>query len=125
MTPSFDANVRRRLVGERDPRALLGGLLERADLVFCSGEEAELLLGTHDAEELAAQGRGQTVVVHSDDGAFAVEPSGVTHAQGHEVGAVDTVGAGDAFVAGFSRAGCAAGTPRAAWRSRTPAARAP
>jgi 2-dehydro-3-deoxygluconokinase len=101
VTLSFDANVRWRLLGERDPRALLGGLLERADLVFCSDEEAELLLGSRDGEELAALGREQTVVVHSDHGAFAVEPSGVTHAQGHEVGAVDTVGAGDAFVAGF------------------------
>jgi 2-dehydro-3-deoxygluconokinase len=101
LTLSFDANVRWRLLGDRDPRALLGGLLERADLVFCSDEEAELLLGSADAGELAALGREQTVVVHSERGAFAVEPSGVTRAQGHEVSAVDTVGAGDAFVAGF------------------------
>ena len=101
VTLSFDANVRWRLLGDRDPRALLGGLLERADLVFCSDEEAEGLLGTRDPRALAALGREQTVVVHSDRGAFAVEPSGVTHAQGHEVRALDTVGAGDAFVAGF------------------------
>jgi 2-dehydro-3-deoxygluconokinase len=101
VTLSFDANVRRRLLGERDPRALLGGLLERADLVFCSDEEAELLLGTGDADELRAMQREQTVVVHSAEAAFVVEPSGVTHARGHDVTVVDTVGAGDAFVAGF------------------------
>jgi 2-dehydro-3-deoxygluconokinase len=101
VTLSFDANVRWRLLGDRDPRALLGGLLERADIVFCSDEEAELLLGSSDAAELAGLEREQTVVVHSDHGAFAVEPSGVTQAPGHDVRAVDTVGAGDAFVAGF------------------------
>jgi 2-dehydro-3-deoxygluconokinase len=101
VTLSFDANVRWRLLGERDPRALLDRLFERADLLFCSDEEAELLLGTRDAAELAALGRGQTVVVHGDHGAYAVEPGGVTRAQSHRVTAVDTVGAGDAFVAGF------------------------
>jgi 2-dehydro-3-deoxygluconokinase len=101
VTLSFDANVRRRLLGERDPRALLAGLLERADLLFCSDEEAELLLGTADADELSALGREQTVVVHSAHGSFAVEPSGLTRARGHDVRVVDTVGAGDAFVAGF------------------------
>jgi 2-dehydro-3-deoxygluconokinase len=101
VTLSFDANVRWRLLGERDPRALLDRLLERADLLFCSDEEAEWLLGTRDAAELAALGREQTVVVHGDHGAYAVEPAGVTRAQSHRVTPVDTVGAGDAFVAGY------------------------
>jgi 2-dehydro-3-deoxygluconokinase len=101
VTLSFDANVRWRLLGVRDPRELLAGFLERADLVFCSDEEAELLLGSSDPEELSASSRDQTVVIHSAGGALAIEPSGVTHAQGHDVRAIDTVGAGDAFVAGF------------------------
>jgi len=104
VTLSFDANVRRRLIGDRDARALLWPVLERADLVFCSDEEAELLLGSADAADLAgvlADVRASTVVVHHAGRAFAVEPSGVTHADGHPATPVDTVGAGDAFVAGF------------------------
>ena len=104
VTLSFDANLRWRLLGERDPRQLLAGALARADLVFCSEEEAALLLGASDPAGVGeAMGglRAQAVVVHGEGGAFAVEASGVTHAEGHRVHARDTVGAGDAFVAGF------------------------
>jgi 2-dehydro-3-deoxygluconokinase len=105
VTLSFDANLRFRLLGDRDPRALLRGALERADLVFCSHEEADLLLRAAEPEGVArALGglRAQVVVVHDADGAYAVERDGtVTRADAHRVTAVDTVGAGDAFVAGF------------------------
>src|SRR3954447_2947776 len=40
---SFDANVRRRLFGELDPREVLASLAARADLLFLSDDEAELL----------------------------------------------------------------------------------
>ena len=101
---SFDANVRRRLLGERDAQALLGPFVARADLLFCSAEEAELLLGAGepDAVARAREGlRAEVVVVHEAGGAFAVHDGGVTHAAGHVVTPVDSVGAGDAFVAGF------------------------
>ncbi len=45
--------------------------------------------------------RAKTVVVHRADGAFAVEEGGILERAGYEVRVVDTVGAGDAFVAGF------------------------
>lgn len=101
---SFDANVRWRLFEGRDPRELLSPLLERADLLFLSDEEANLLLGGNDPESIrqARKGmRAKTIVVHAADGAFAVDDSSVTHQASHEVDVVDTVGAGDAFVAGF------------------------
>ncbi len=104
VTLSFDANVRRRLLGGRDARELLEPFAARADLLFCSEEEAELLLGGADpgAVQRAREGlRAEVVVVHEAGGAFAVHDGGVTHAAGHEVAVVDTVGAGDAFVAGF------------------------
>jgi 2-dehydro-3-deoxygluconokinase len=41
------------------------------------------------------------VVVHGADGAFAVEEAGVSEMAAYPVDVVDTVGAGDAFVAGF------------------------
>jgi 2-dehydro-3-deoxygluconokinase len=43
----------------------------------------------------------EPVVVHRAEGAFAVEESGVSEKVAYSVDAVDTVGAGDAFVAGF------------------------
>jgi 2-dehydro-3-deoxygluconokinase len=101
---SFDANVRHRLLAGRDPRELLAPFAARADLLFLSEEEAALLLGGADPDAVgrAREGlRAQVVVVHEAAGAFAVHDGGVTHAEGHEVAVVDTVGAGDAFVAGF------------------------
>jgi 2-dehydro-3-deoxygluconokinase len=101
---SFDANVRWRLFEGRDPRELLLPLLARADLLFLSDEEAELLLGGSGPESVRRARedlRARTVVVHDADGAFAADDSGVTRRASPEVEVVDTVGAGDAFVAGF------------------------
>ena len=101
---SFDANVRWRLFDDRDPRETLKPLVDRADLLFLSEEEAELLLGGSDTESIQQarqKMRAKTIVVHRADGAFAVEEDGITERAGYEVKVVDTVGAGDAFVAGF------------------------
>ena len=101
---SFDANVRWRLFDGRDPRETLKPLVDRADLLFLSAEEAELLLGGSDGESIQRarqKMRAKTIVVHRADGAFAVEESGIAERPGYEVQVVDTVGAGDAFVAGF------------------------
>jgi 2-dehydro-3-deoxygluconokinase len=101
---SFDANVRWRLFDGRDPRKILKPLVDRADLLFLSEEEAELLLGGSNAESIQQarqKMRAKTIVVHRADGAFAVEEGGITERAGYEVKVVDTVGAGDAFVAGF------------------------
>lgn len=101
---SFDANVRWRLFDDRDPRETLKPLVGHADLLFLSEEEAELLLGGSDGESVQRarrEIRAKTVVVHRADGAFAVEEGGILERAGYEVRVVDTVGAGDAFVAGF------------------------
>jgi 2-dehydro-3-deoxygluconokinase len=100
---SFDVNVRRLLLEGRDPRELLEPLAARADLLFLSEDEAELLFGGSDPQRIRKAKRGiqaETVVVHRADGAFAVE-DGVSEMAGYSVDVVDTVGAGDAFVAGF------------------------
>lgn len=104
VTVSFDLNVRRLLFEGRDPRKILAPLAARADLLFLSDDEAELLFDASDPESLreAQQNiRAETVVVHRAEGAFAVEESGVSEKAAYPVDAVDTVGAGDAFVAGF------------------------
>jgi len=100
---SFDVNVRQQLLKERDPREVLEPLAARADLLFLSEDEAELLFdGSAPARIKKAREtiRAETVVVHRADGAFAVD-DGVCEMAGYSVDVVDTVGAGDAFVAGF------------------------
>ncbi len=104
VTVSFDLNVRRTLLGGRDPREVLGPLAARADLLLLSEDEAELLFGGSGPERVAEARqdiRAAMVVVHRADGAFAVEEAGVAEMAGYPVDVVDTVGAGDAFVAGF------------------------
>jgi 2-dehydro-3-deoxygluconokinase len=101
---SFDANVRWRLFKKRDPREVLGSLIARADLLFLSDEEAELLLGGNDppvVERARERLQARTIVVHEARRSFAVDAGGVTERATYPVEVVDTVGAGDAFVAGF------------------------
>lgn len=101
---SFDANVRWLLFDSRDPHEVLGPLLARADLVFLADEEANHLLGSSDPETVQQAReamRAETVVVHSAEEAFAANSSGLTLESSYPVSVIDTVGAGDAFVAGF------------------------
>lgn len=101
---SFDVNVRFRLFESRDSREVLLPLVERADLLFLSDEEAELLLGSEEPEAVlraARDLRAGTVVVHGADGAFAIEGDQLFERAVYPVEVVDSVGAGDAFVAGF------------------------
>lgn len=104
VTVSFDVNVRQLLFEGRDPRKILGPLAARADLLFLSDDEANLLFGGSDpssVQDARRDIRAATVVVHRAEGAFAVEESGVSEKAAYRVDVVDTVGAGDAFVAGF------------------------
>lgn len=101
---SFDGNVRFGLLAGRDPSALLGPLVELADLLFLSVAEAQLLLGSADPEQIRhdmRELRARTVVIHDASGAYAIEPGGVTHVSARSVRPVDPVGAGDALVAGY------------------------
>ena len=64
---SFDVNVRRLLFEGRDPRKVLLPLAARADLLFLSDDEADLLFGGSDPDSLKEARRdirAETVVVH-------------------------------------------------------------
>lgn len=101
---SFDANIRHRLFEGRDPVEALSPFVAHADLLFLSEEESKLLLNTSDPQAvLSAQRemRARTVIVHDSSGAFAAEGHAVIEKSAHPVESVDSVGAGDAFVAGF------------------------
>jgi 2-dehydro-3-deoxygluconokinase len=104
VTVSFDVNLRWLLFEGRDPREVLGPLAARADLLFLSDDEAKLLFGGSDPRTIrGVRGdlRADAVVVHGSGGAFAVEEGGVSEKTAYPVEVVDSVGAGDAFVAGF------------------------
>lgn len=104
---SLDVNFRSRLWTRTAARERLGRLLPHVDLLFAGEDEAGLLLGVDHLEPLAAarqlQQLGPTEVVIKRGSLGAVAASGAEEASAHAVvvPVVDTVGAGDAFVAGY------------------------
>ncbi|HEY5304041.1 MAG TPA: sugar kinase [Acidimicrobiales bacterium] len=103
VTVSFDFNYRSRLWSPEEAAAVIGPLAQLADIVF-AGEDELFVLGTdemHDAMILADDGRREVVIKRGARGATSISSSGVLHEPALSVRAVDPVGAGDAFVAGY------------------------
>jgi 2-dehydro-3-deoxygluconokinase len=104
---SFDANYRARLWSADDARAALRPLAALAGLVFASEPELALLAAdpaaspAEAASELVRGGIQAVVVKHGTEGATAYTADGITSVPAREVRAVDVIGAGDAFVAGY------------------------
>ena len=102
---SIDLNFRRALWSEQEAREEFRWLAARADVVFATEAEARIACAGPDAgslaHQLASMGGGIAVVKQGQRGAIAS-----IHGQEHNVDpvpvlAVDPVGAGDAFAAGF------------------------
>lgn len=106
MLVSLDVNYRARLWSREAARAVLSPLAAYASIVIASSDELDLV-GDPELEEptVAASllGRGAEVVLVKlgSGGARAHTCHGVQHAEALAVTAVDTVGAGDAFTAGY------------------------
>jgi ribokinase len=92
-------------------RPLPDRILEKVDLLTPNQSEARVLTGipadTLEGAEAAGQAlldKGvQTVIITlGAQGAFIVQPGGTQHVKGLRVDAVDTTGAGDAFMAGLA-----------------------
>ncbi|WAC70290.1 sugar kinase [Microbacterium sp. SL75] len=104
---AFDVNHRPSLWRDADPRPLYREIARSSDIVFAGDDEARLLLDSTEespvalAAALAALGPRQAIVKSGAAGAVAVEDSVVVSAPAVRIDPVDTVGAGDAFVAGF------------------------
>jgi 2-dehydro-3-deoxygluconokinase len=104
---SFDVNFRARLWSAADARAALRPLVPMSDVIF--GSAAELALLTSDPaagvqaaiDELLKRGAQCVVVKRGTDGATAYTADGAASVPAHAVRAVDVIGAGDAFVAGY------------------------
>lgn len=105
-TVSLDVNFRGRLWSAADAAATLRPLVAAADVLFAGTDEAQLFApGVEDeldlAHALAALGPAEVVIKLGAAGAVALI-GGEAHRQAAvPVDAVDTVGAGDAFIAGY------------------------
>lgn len=103
---SYDPNVRPALVQDRD--ATLRQIDQAAatsDLIKASVEDLTWLYPDLSAARIAQawleRGTMAVVVTHGAEGADCYTANGLLHGQSEPVGVVDTVGAGDAFMAGL------------------------
>jgi len=105
VTVSFDVNYRAGLWSTDEAAPVFRALADKADIVFAGEDEAAIMVGPGDAWAKAARiatlGPTQVVIKRGTAGAQAVI-DGVDYNQAAvPVKAIDTVGAGDAFVAGY------------------------
>jgi 2-dehydro-3-deoxygluconokinase len=108
---SFDVNYRSTLWSEEHAAAVLSGLAAQADVVVASEDELRLVcpadLGEDDAvRHLSGLGVREVVVKRGGKGATAWsfgqgDAASTEHRDALAVPVIDTVGAGDAFSAGY------------------------
>lgn len=105
-TISYDPNVRPKLMGERGPaRARIESLVCLADVVKASSEDLEWLYPDTDLGVVARRwrdlGPAIVVVTHGETGAYAVGSAASVRVPAPPTDLVDTIGAGDSFMAGL------------------------
>lgn len=99
---SLDVNHRTRLWSPQRAADALRPLLPSLDLVIASDDELAVLTDDTDpVAALRAAGVREVVVKHGAGGATSHGEHGTLHRPARTVPVVDTVGAGDAFVAGL------------------------
>ena len=103
---SFDVNHRESLWGDRDPVETYRTIAGRSAIVFAGLDEARLLVGdgldaAAAAEAIAALRPSQVVIKLGPDGCLALIDGERLDVPAVTVHVIDTVGAGDAFVAGY------------------------
>ncbi|MFF9774247.1 sugar kinase [Streptomyces sp. NPDC013978] len=107
ITVCLDINHRSRLWTADRARAALRPMLAHIDLLIASEDELPLVLARPGVDEpeavraVLAEGVGEVVVKRGARGATAFTADGATDRAARQVDAVDLVGAGDAFVAGY------------------------
>lgn len=106
VTVSFDVNYRSALWTRDDAREELRMLLPFVDLLFGDLNELSLLDPRIESLETAAEflrpfDVGHLVLKRGAAGASVVTPWELSHRPAYPASVVDTVGAGDAFVAGY------------------------
>jgi len=105
VTVSLDLNFRGSLWSAEEAGHVYRDIIPLADIVFAGGDEAAIAVGGGEPEELArkvaALGPSQAVIKLGADGAVALVNGTLFRQNAVTVDAIDTVGAGDAFVAGY------------------------
>ncbi|MED5813678.1 carbohydrate kinase [Mycolicibacterium sp. 050232] len=105
-TITFDPNVRPDVIQDDDiARGRIDRLVERADIVKVSEDDLRWMDPRHSPEQIARAwlevGPALIAVTSGEHGAFAVCRAGTVSVPARPVQVVDTVGAGDAFMAGL------------------------
>ena len=113
---SFDVNYRANLWSEAMAQKTLHPLLAKADVVFASRHEAALFCdsgpdASGSAKALHDAGARLAVLKLGAEGSWAYGEGLDLGQAAHDVPVVDTVGAGDAFVAGYLAELVAGGSP--------------
>ena len=106
---SLDVNYRSKLWSPEQAREAIEALLPSCDLLFAGDDEARLLWGEAGEQWLArigAAGPSEVILKRGAHGALAWHAGHLLDAPGIRVPVRDTVGAGDAFAAGYLAAGC-------------------
>jgi 2-dehydro-3-deoxygluconokinase len=102
---SFDVNYRRALWLTDQARPVLSAGVRAADVVFAGLEEAGIVTGAEDPLEAAlaleSMGPSQVLIKLGAHGCLARIEGATYELPAPAVHAIDTVGAGDAFVAGY------------------------
>lgn len=103
---SVDVNYRSSLWTPPEARSVLSGLVRRAQIVIASQDELGLVVTDPEnepsaAQELAASGVSQLVIKRGARGATLWHEGVAHHQAAFPVTVRDTIGAGDAFTAGY------------------------
>jgi 2-dehydro-3-deoxygluconokinase len=101
---SFDVNYRSKLWPAGEARAFAEEMMPHVDLLLIGDEEAAALWGREDeglVRELAASGPREVVLKRGGEGSLALVDGRVITQPAFPVEEVDSVGAGDAFDAGY------------------------
>jgi sugar/nucleoside kinase (ribokinase family) len=105
VTISLDTNIRLSLWNEKEARATLLPMLEKADIVLTEPQDAEILLGTKEPEAIAKKifkmGPKTVAIKLGEEGAVAFTNKMSAKKPAFKVPVLDVIGAGDAFAAGF------------------------
>ncbi len=115
---SFDLNYRAALWSEAEAGSFYRSLLPAVDWVFAGEDEARLACGPLDDAEALARGlvelgAGAAIIKRGARGALSLVDGVVLEHPAIPVQAADTVGAGDAFVAGYLAERLMGGDPAA------------
>ncbi|MFJ3474525.1 sugar kinase [Microbacterium maritypicum] len=101
---SFDLNWRPALWRGREAegRRIVSDFARRADVVFCTRPDAEAVFGTSDPQQLRALfPEPRYLLVTDSSGAVAFDRTETAESDALDAPVVETIGAGDAFAAGF------------------------